>query len=272
MKGFVLKKKNEIEYLQSPLLRQTGGVLHGFSTRKGGISEGVYASLNTGLKSGDSLSQVMENRRRFLEAMDLDLNYAVSGESVHGVLVTSVEGEDRGKGAYPGNSLSGADGLVTGCRQGVLTFYSADCLLLYLVDPEGRSIGMAHAGWRGVLEGMAYRLVREMAARYFASPPGLKAAVSPCICFSCFEVGDEVAEAFRARGWSSEEYLRRNPETGSFHVDLEEVTRRQFREAGLREENIDISRWCTSCYPSLFYSYRRDRGKTGRMMGFIVLE
>ncbi len=267
-----LKRQGEMECLQSPLLDTVSLVEHGFSTRRGGKSKGAFATLNTGAKSGDQLSLVKENRRIFLKAWGRRTEDAVAAESIHRTNIAVVENKDRGKGVETGRPLAGYDAMVTAQPGVILTAYSADCFLFCLVDPVNKVVSVAHAGWRGVLGGMAYSLADKMKEVYGSSPADLKVAVGPGICSNCFEVGEEVADAFYRRGWNKPACREKDRVTGQHKVNLPEIIRRQFLGAGLKEENLDSSPWCTSCSPLLFYSYRRDRGLTGRMMTFLVLK
>jgi len=272
MKGFIKQHQGGIEYLQSPLLLNEKGVLHGFSTRVGGVSRGTYATLNMGMTTGDDLSRVKENRRRFLSLWELDLAWAVSGQAVHGLQVTRVGIEERGRGSYPGSAVPCSDGLVTSQSGVVLTAFSADCQVIVIVDPDKRAAGIAHAGWRGILHGMASRLAQRMWEEFSSRPGDMKAVISPSICFECFETGEDVARRFRSRGWQDRSCLQKAPREKKYLINLKEISRRQLLETGLAESSVEISPGCTLEDPSLFYSHRRENGITGRQMGFVALD
>ena len=137
-KGFQLIENGELAFLQSPLLEQSGMVDHAFSTRRGGCSTGAVQSLNTAFHTGDTRERVLENRRRLLKPWGYDPAAVVAGIQVHGTDIALVTAQDRGRGALPGTFLTRCDALVTRYTGVVLTAYSADCLLLFLVAPRRR--------------------------------------------------------------------------------------------------------------------------------------
>lgn len=271
-KGLQLISKGELAFLQAPLLEQSGIVDHAFSTRRGGCSTGALRSLNTAFHTGDTMARVLENRRRLLEPFGYDPAEVVAGIQVHGTAIARVTAQERGRGALPGTFLARCDALVTAAPGVVLTAYSADCLLLFLLAPRERVLALAHAGWRGTRGGMARKVVDYLVKHFAVDPATILAAISPGICRNCYRVGSEVAESFRASGWDGAPYLIKASPDGSFYLDLAEINWRQLRDAGLREENIAGSSWCSSCRADLFYSYRRDGGVTGRMLGFMAIK
>jgi YfiH family protein len=271
-KGFQLIENGELAFLQSPLLEQSGMVDHAFSTRRGGCSTGAVQSLNTAFHTGDTRERVLENRRRLLKPWGYDPAAVVAGIQVHGTDIALVTAQDRGRGALPGTFLTRCDALVTATPGVVLTAYSADCLLLFLVAPRERVIALAHAGWRGTRGGMARKVVNYLVKHFAVDPATILAALSPGICAKCYRVDSEVAENFRTAGWGGAPYLTKASPDGYFHLDLAEINRHQLLNAGLREENLAGSGWCSSCRADLFYSYRRDRGVTGRMLGFMAIK
>jgi len=271
MPGMTKYKHGEIAYLQSSLLLQEEGFIHGFSTRVGGVSQGPFTTLNTGMSTGDKPSLVLENRRRFLSLWGLHLSSTISGQAVHGLRVTRVASKDQEKNNTKAAVVPFSDGLVTSCPGLVLTSFAGDCQIIIVIDPRQKAVGIAHAGWRGVLKGMSKQLVSCMGKEFNSRPGDLKVVVGPSICFKCFEVDTAVAQMFRYQGWDDWNYLNKAHRGEKYYVNLEEITRRQLFCAGLNKESIELSNWCTYENPSLFYSHRRDRGNTGRQMGFVVL-
>lgn len=270
-KGFRLVRQGELVYLQSSLLEECGVVDHAFSTRLGGCSSGAMLALNTAFHTGDSRECVLENRRRLLSGWGYDLKELVAGIQVHGTGVALVTEKDRGRGAAPGTFLGEYDALVTAAPGVVLTAYAADCFLLYFVEPRLPVIALAHAGWRGTLGGMARLVVEYLREQFAVEPGGLSAAVSPGVCSRCYPVDGAVAERFRDAGWGGEPYLEPAP-GNRYHLDLSRINAAQLRRAGVREERLAAGHgWCTACRPDLFYSYRRERGVTGRMIGFLAI-
>ena len=270
-KGFQLQRRGDLVCLQAPLLTGCSPVVHAFSTRAGGCSVGAMASLNTAFHTGDRYRRVRENRRRFLEPWGFHPGEVVAAIQVHGTGVFRVKAGDRGRGSRPGNFLGEGDALVTAAPGLPLTGYAADCLLLFIVAPDVPAVALAHAGRQGTLQNMAGAVVAELNLGFGADPAVMRSALGPGICGRCYTVGPGLARDFKEAGWSGKPYLWAG-EGGVFHLDLAAINRQQLSRAGIKPGHIAGGNWCTSCRPDLFYSYRRDRGKTGRMMGLIALE
>lgn len=269
-KGFQLYRNGGIQYLQSPLLQKQGNLLHAFSTRVGGCSEGAMAWLNTAYHTGDEYSCVRENRRRFFEPWGFRPDDVVAAIQVHGVKIREAVEAHRGRGSVPRSFLGEGDALVTTAPRLPLTGYAADCPLLFMAAPDVPAVALAHAGWRGTLQNMAARIVSRLQQKG-ANPAAMLAAISPGICGQCYVIGPEVAGLFAEAGWKDYPYLWRATGEG-FHLDLAAINAVQLLSAGIALRHLAPGGcWCTSCSSNLFYSYRREKGKTGRMMGFIAL-
>lgn len=241
-------------YLHFPNLQ----VPHGFSTRVGGVSEGPYRSLNIGQTTKDAPSRVHENRQRLAREVGVPLVRTLS--MVHGNHVVRV---DRNPPV-----VREGDACITD-RPGVpMMITTADCVPIFFHDPVRGAVGLAHAGWRGTVAGIAAETVAAMAREYGSQAGDLQVAVGPAIGPCCFEVDDDVAEPFRQRFPGKDLVATR---VNKFTVDLWRANLRVLLEAGVAEERIRISRVCTSCREDLFFSYRRDRTVTGRMAALIAL-
>lgn len=258
-------------YLQAPHLTAGGLVEHAFSTRRGGCSSGAFTSLNTAYHVGDSHEKVIENRRIFFDRFKYDFRGIVSSTQVHGTAINVFNKTNSGEGALPFTTRSRCDALVTEEPGLPLAAYSADCLLIYFVLPRAKPlVALAHAGWRGTLDNMGGRVVRFLKENFSADPGRLLVALSPAVCRCCYEVHSPVAEQFRRSGWDSALDLE-PASNGRWHLDLSAINAEQLLRAGVRETNLAKNRWCTSCHPEWFYSYRREKGVTGRMIGFIAI-
>jgi polyphenol oxidase len=212
-----------------------------FTTRLGGVSEGPYASLNLGRKSGDDVAHVDENRRIACESIGADVAKLALNYQVHSGRV--VQAEAGARGAH-------ADGLWTGDRDLPILAMSADCLPIALARTNrgAPAVAVLHAGWRGLLEGIAASGVEALGG------VGLAAAIGPAIGPCCYEVGEEVAAPFRERFGDDVVRGRR--------LDLWTSAERALRAAGV--ERVDRFDRCTACEPEAFFSHRRDAGRTGR--------
>ena len=217
-----------------------------FSSRLGGVSEGPYESLNLGILTEDEPERVVENRRLLCESVGIDPETATMAWQAHGARVLRADG--RGI-VRPGTPLERCDGLWTDERDRGLMLLTADCLPVALARANGRpGLAVLHVGWRGLLDGIV-----EAGVEALGGGP-LRAAIGPGIGPCCFEVGEEVADPFRAR-FGPDVVVGRN-------LDLVEATERALRAAGCESvERVDL---CTSCEEELLFSHRRDRGVTGR--------
>ena len=245
------------------------GTGHGFTSRQGpGESrEEAFASLNMGLRTGEDPRRVKKNHRLFLEAAGLSGYSLVTCEQVHGSRVEET-GPCRDFCVVPG-----ADALITQQEGQVLSLFSADCALLFLVDRRARAVGMVHAGWRGAVKGIGRKAVLKMGEGFGVSPGDLLVGISPCIGPCCFEVREDVAGALEEEGFPREGILAPSLHgRGSWLMDLTALNVLQLKEAGVPGEQIFAAGICTCCRKDLFYSYRRDRGVTGRMMGYVYLD
>lgn len=252
-------------YLERDPLLAAAGVMHAFTGRAGGVSEGPCASLNLGLHVGDDPRAVRENRRSSLEALGLDLDRLILGEQVHGVRVRPVGPAERGAGARAtATALSATDGLVTADRGLVLGVLVADCIPLLMADPEAGVVAAVHAGWRGTIGDIATRAVEAMVA-LGASPRRIVAAMGPSIGPCCYQVSPELAARF-ASLFGGE--VVRSTAAGP-HLDLRRANRTRLVEAGVAESRISWQPACTACSGDRYFSHRGQGGRAGRQAGYI---
>jgi polyphenol oxidase len=237
------------------------GLRHGFSTRRGGVSTGRYATLNVGGKWGDDPEHVAHNRRRLAAAGGFDWTRLYTAKQVHGARVALVV-----EGTLPERvAETEADVVVTAVPGTVVGVYTADCVPILLADDEGRAAA-AHAGWRGTVAGVANAAVEALVS-IGARRERLRAALGPSICAHCFEVGDEVAAAFDALAPSS---VIRHAGGKKPHVDLWEANRLVLVAAGVPAASIDATPPCTMCEPERFFSFRRDGAGIGQHLSFVA--
>jgi YfiH family protein len=237
------REQDGVRWLEADL----PGARAAFTARLGGVSKGPFDSLNVGRLTADDAEAVGENRRRLAAALGIDPRRVLIARQVHGTEVLRHNGPQRPPAfAGPAPKLPEADGHAIG-RAGVAPLvFVADCLPVALAG--GGGVAMVHCGWRGLAGGIVERAAGEVEARAAAVGPG----IGPC----CYEVGDEVRAAFEEVG----------PEViADGRLDLREVARRLLERAGVR--SVEVAKECTSCEPELFFSHRRDRGRTGRQAG-----
>jgi YfiH family protein len=256
-----------VRWLQADLGRATAT----FSTRLGGVSEAPFDSLNLGVLTDDALDAVVENRRRLAAALGFDPQRIAYGLQVHGAELAHPGPSFRGYILLPGRpkeprngELPQVDGQIVTTPELVPLVFVADCLPVALAGPGG--VAMLHCGWRGLAAGIVAAGAEAVGATDAAVGPG----IGPC----CYEVGPEVLDAFGDLGDGITAVDRptspeMDREPAPRHLDLPEVARRLLNSAGV--DRIESAGLCTSCEPELFFSHRRDHGRTGRQAGLAWL-
>jgi hypothetical protein len=231
-------------------------VEHAIFTRQGGISEGVYRSLNLGGTSGDEPDAVMENHQRVFKAINRKFESRYDVWQVHGNRIICTEH------ARPENEKHiPADGIFTNKPDVTLMMRFADCVPLLFHDPVKKVIGIVHAGWQGTLLKIGAEAVKVVSERYGCLAEDLTVAIGPSICRECYQIGHTVAEKFETEfGESPNEFLVRDQ--SGFHLDLWKANEIILRKTGIR--NIEISNICTAHNLDDWYSHRAENGKTGR--------
>lgn len=254
---------NDVGLYRLPSFSACPGIDHGFTAKTGGVSKGPFASLNLSFTRPEQRENVMENYRIFANAAHIPWESMVMDSYEHGTTVRYVTRDDCGKG-YLCDPLPVCDGLVTDVPGVTLITGHADCMAFFFYDPHQNVIGLCHAGWRGALGRIGREVVRVM-QQHGSDPKDILAGVGPSICPRCFEVGDDVADAFEAAFPDCP--LRGTNAKGRATVDLWQVAMCQFLEAGVLPANISLMNVCTIEDERLF-SYRRD-GRTGGMAAYL---
>jgi YfiH family protein len=263
--------------------------VHGFSTRVGGTSR-VYGKrdLNLGLTKDDSKTTVTRNRELFLrELIGANRNGKVNSwpiitiRQVHSDIIHCID-------SVPDEPLAG-DGLLTATPNLLLAIQTADCIPVILADAKRHAVGVFHAGWRGTAKRIVEKGVGEMHRCFGSKPRDLKAAIGPGIHSCCYEVGDEVRSTFESQFSYASTLFHEVEESDpvrekypmlfltarapghselpkKIFLNLVEANRRQLLAAGVPRTAIEASPLCTSCRTDLLFSYRAEKGKTGRMM------
>jgi YfiH family protein len=270
-------------------------LVHGFSTRPGGFSKAYGgSSLNLGLTKEDRRETVERNREVFLQSLDAVAFDAVAQEKVSLPLVTlrQIHSDLIHRVTAVPRSLLVGDGVVTDTPGLVLGVQTADCLPVILVDRKRKAVGVFHAGWRGTLRRIVEKGVGEMRRNFGCEPKDLQAAIGPGIRQCCFEVGPEVRVRFEAQFAHAGKLFREIKELDpvrekypmlfltarapghselpvQLFLDLAEANRLQLLGAGLSAKNIHVSPLCTACRTDLLFSYRKQKGVTGRMMAAV---
>lgn len=258
-----------VTFLSADGFEAAGGVSHGFSTRLGGVSTGVYESMDLGTTRGDEPGHVRENYRRFFAAIGADGRAVAMSNQVHSDAVRTVTAADVKKDLYDPEGYE-VDGLVTDLPGVALVVFGADCLPVLFYDPVRRVVAAVHAGWRGTASGIVERAVEKMAF-YGCAPRDILAAIGPGISKCCFETHEDVPNAMTAAlGVSATPYIE-PIENGKFKVDLKGVNAMRLERAGLLPEHIAVSGDCTACLPDKYWSHRVTNGVRGSQAAVIQL-
>jgi len=280
--GWIEHKDGGLRILEASALSRIPWLIHGFSTRPGGVSDlGGEKVLNLGCAEWDTRENVLENRRRFQSAVDA-LDMMLCGLSqIHSDVVHVFE-------ARPPVPCRG-DAAATNRPGLLLAVQTADCVPILLVDSKNRTVAAVHAGWRGTLGRIVTKTIGKMQMQFGTKPADLLAAIGPSIGGCCYEVGTEVAAEFRsqfpnASKWFDElrtgdepnplQWLNmappgHQPPPKNVLLDLRKANRAELLEAGLLPQNISVSELCTACRRDLLFSYRKEAGITGRLMSVI---
>ena len=270
---FEEKQVGEVLYLSYPLLEQTGIVNHGFSTRVGGVSEGIYSSMNLSFSRGDDEVCVRENFKRMAEAIGAESDSLVFAAQTHTTNVRKVTLDDRGKGIVFPIDYQDVDGLITNEPGICLTTFYADCVPLFFIDPVHKAIGLSHSGWRGTVGKMGQETLRKMKSEYGTEAKEVIAAVGPSICQDCYEVSEDVIEkfkeAFDEKHWKDLFYEKENRK---FQLNLWKANEIILLEAGVLKENIAVTNVCTNCNCDMLFSHRATKGQRGSLAAFMALK
>jgi polyphenol oxidase len=286
--GVVAKRvaTKQLQLLHSGKLSKLRWLVHGFSTRLGGVSR-VYGgnALNLGFTQHDSRSEVERNRELFLKKLGVAGGRKswplVSLRQIHSDLIYCVD-------SMSAEPLAG-DGIITDTPGLMLAVQTADCLPIILVDTKRRAAGVFHAGWRGTVKRIIEKGVGEMRMQFKSDPRNLVAAIGPGVHGCCYDVGEEVRARFEMQFAYASKLFREVKESDpvrekypllfltarapghselpiKLFLDLVEANRRQLLDAGVLAKNIDATAPCTACRTDLLFSYRAEKSVTGRMM------
>lgn len=266
-------RTGDIEYLTFPLLEQTGMVRHLFTTRAGGVSKGIYSTMNLSYTRGDEKEAVDENFRRIAGVLGCEVSDMVCSDQTHTVNLRVVTRQDGGKGILIPRDYKEIDGLMTQEPGLVLATFYADCVPLYFVDTKRRAVALAHSGWRGTVARMGRCVVDKMREVYDTNPQDLVAAVGPSICQACYEVSEDVAEAFREefKKPGQKDQILTDKGDGKYQLDLWRANEIILQEAGIPADQIQVTDVCTCHNSAYLFSHRASQGRRGNLGAFLGL-
>lgn len=240
-----------------PKIFKGPSVIAGQSTRLGGISPAPYSSLNLGMSVNDQNENVLKNRELFFEALRLPYGHLVVSKQIHGNAVFVAT-----QPATP----EGFDALITNKSDIFLAISIADCTPILIYDTRNEAVAAIHAGWKGTVSEIVKCTLQKMQEEYGTQGQDCQAYIGACIGYSNFEVGEEVAQHFDSN------FKRFDSNKQKWFIDLKAANKQRLLDFGVISQNIEVSPYCTFQDEKLFFSHRRDKGLTGRMMAVIGIK
>ncbi len=261
-----------VTYLEFPALSDFDFLVHGFSTRLGGVSKGDLKAMNLSFSRGDDPKNVMENYVRIADAIGFPVENIVTVKQEHTNLVERVGKNQMGRGIIQVPSEQGCDGMVTNEPGVILATSHADCVPIYFVDPKKKAIGLCHSGWKGTVHLIGKETLNKMKAEFQSEMKDIIACIGPSICKDCYEVSEDVAVQFKYNFpvFYHKEILKEKVD-GKYQLDLWRANEIILLESGILPEHIHTTDICTCCNNQVLFSHRGNQGKRGNMMAFLGL-
>lgn len=267
LEPFILKENRYL--IIDSWTKQDTTLIAGFTTKNEGVSHHPFQTLNIGFHVNDHLDDVNQNRQLIAESLSFPLDCWVGAEQTHETHIRRVFHSDIGKGAKEyESSFKRTDGLYTTDKNILLTLAFADCVPIFYYAPKHGFIGIAHAGWRGTVGEIATNMVKTWQSEGIPAND-IFAVIGPSICQDCYIVDNKVIDNVQKLLEENDEKPYNLISEGQYKLDLKQLNAYLLEKAGIPKDHIDVSTYCTSCDKDLFFSHRRDKGHTGRLMGFI---
>lgn len=267
---FTLTNEHVLEIL--PWKNSFENLKVGFTARNGGESNGPFQTFNLGLHVNDDKNNVITNRNKLAEILHFQTSNWICAEQTHDSHIEKITKDHCGAGVFDYNeSIKGTDGIYTSEPNILLTLCFADCVPLYFYSPTNQTIGLAHAGWKGTVKDIGGKMVHKWVAEGIQSKD-IYAAIGPSICSNCYLVDDYVLKFVKDVIGEANFVCYSQIGEGQYKLDLQSLNHFLLTRAGIPDENIQLTSYCTSCDSKLFFSHRRDKGASGRMMSFIGLK
>ncbi|NLM13189.1 MAG: peptidoglycan editing factor PgeF [Epulopiscium sp.] len=270
-KNLTIHQKSDLFYITFPSFDKTHLVNHCFSTKLGGVSKGIYESLNLGFGRGDNDENVKKNYQILCGAIDVNYENLVFSNQVHGINIKVITKEDANKPINTFKDSEGIDGLVTNVSKLPLVTLYADCVPLFFLDPIKRVVGLAHAGWRGTVSKIGLEMVKVFRDIFHSDPKDILVGIGPSIGKCCFEVDESVAKEFETAFLIANNivYPQKN---NKYIIDLWEANKKILVDSGVSPLNITVTDLCTKCNKDIFFSHRGHNGKRGSLAAIIELK
>lgn len=264
--------KDDVPYISYRALADIKWLKNGFSTRLGGVSEGVLSTMNLGFGRNDLPENVVKNHEIIANAIGFNPENIVASKQTHTTNVKIVSKKDCGKGIYRERDYDDVDGMITNEKGIVLATYFADCVPLYMVDTKNKAIGLSHSGWRGTVGKIGKVTLDLMKETYGTNPKDVIACIGPSICRDCYEVSEDVATEFETAFKGREKDILINKGNGKYQLDLWECNYIIFKECGVYEENIHMPDICTCHNMEMMFSHRATQGRRGNLAAFLSID
>ena len=264
--------KDNVPYISYRALADIKWLKNGFSTRLGGVSEGVLSTMNLGFGRNDLPENVVKNHEIIANAIGFNPENIVASKQTHTTNVKIVSKKDCGKGIYRERDYDDVDGMITNEKGIVLATYFADCVPLYMVDTKNKAIGLSHSGWRGTVGKIGKVTLDLMKETYGTNPKDVIACIGPSICRDCYEVSEDVATEFEAAFKGRKKDILINKGNCKYQLDLWECNYIIFKECGVYEENIHMPDICTCHNMEMMFSHRATQGRRGNLAAFLSID
>lgn len=264
-----VNRKGSLCFITFPKFEGYSEIVHAFTTRHGGISEGCFGKMNLSFNVGDERERVIENYRIISRHLAISPDNLTLSQQTHTANVVTVTEKNKGTGIFREYDYHDVDGLITNVPGVALVTHSADCCILAFYDPKKRVIAAAHAGWRGTVKEIGRVTVQKMQNEFGSDPKDIIVGIAPSIGKCCYEVDKPVFDSFIELEYLDLQTVFENKHNGKFMLDLWEANRQILKKAGIVDRNIDITDICTNCHSDDFHSHRATGGKRG-VNGLII--
>lgn len=267
----IYKKQAQIPHVIFKCWENDQHMVHCFTGKLGGVSSGIYESLNLGLNRGDKKENVLENYKRVALMLGTDIEHMVLTHQVHETHIEEVFHEDGGNGLLKSNKWESLDGIYTKEKNLTLVTHYADCVPLFFYAPKYGMIGMAHAGWRGTVNEIGKKMIDIWQHQHNIPIEAIEIGIGPSIGPCCFEVDEDVALVFLEK-FGRQDFIKENKQTNKYHIDLWACNAYSLQTIGIKPDQIAKAQMCTCCEHNFFFSHRKTQGKRGTLGAFMYLK
>lgn len=268
----MIDRQEKLPLIRYDLFDKLPFLTHGFTTRLGGVSEGIFSTMNLSFTRGDDREKVLKNYEILAGEIGYLVEDFVASDQTHTTNIRVVTKADRGKGIVRKKDYKDIDGLMTNEKDIVLFTYYADCVPLFFADKEKKVIALSHSGWRGTVNRMAEVTINKMCREFGSNKEDIICAVGPSICRNCYEVSEDVRLEFE-RKFCAEDMKKifTAKENDKYLLDLWKANEIILIEAGISADNIENRQICTCCNKDILFSHRGLAGKRGNLAAFMAI-